>query len=175
MIVSGSFNRDANYVPITTHGVVSVKSQTLSGSNATVATPLFGITGIVELRSLYAVVTTDLGTNHTAGAYRLNDQTAQVDITLSTGSTLSSFKAGSMAYKKGLVGTALTVINNSAGRANESTASLETFSTLILTKKTAAATNIEYVYATTETPTSGVLQHFFGWYPISADANVTVL
>lgn len=166
--------RDSNQAPVQIGGVVSRKTQTLSGNNTTVATPLWSITGVVNVVALYGVVTADLGANHTAAAYRLNDQTAQVDITLATGSTLSGFKAGSAFFKRGLAATAVTIINNSAGRANDPTAaSLQMFSPIILTKKTGAATNIEYVYATTDTPTSGTIQHFCIWLPVSQDAAVT--
>lgn len=170
---------DVNGSPVYASGSITstaTTSQTLSGNNTTVTTPIFGVTGIVEILRLWLVVTTTLGSNHTAAAYRLNDQTAQVDITLNTGSTLSSFAAGSAAFKRGLVGTALTVINNSAGRANESTATnLPDWSPVILTKKTAATTNIEYVYATTNTPTTGVIQHNIEYRPLSADGAITVL
>lgn len=175
MIVSASFNRDANYVPITTDGVVSNKVQTLTGNNATVATPLFRITGTIEVRAIWGVVTTVLGANNTAAFYRLNDQTAQPAITLATGVTLSGVAAGSTIVKNGLAAAAAVLINNSAGRVNEPT-TLETtfFSPFIVTKKTAANTDIEFVYSTTDTPTSGVIQHFIRWLPLSADANVVV-
>lgn len=174
MIVSGSFNRDANYVPITTDGVVSNKSQTLSGSNATVNTPLFRITGTIEIRGLWGVVTTIIGANHTAGIYRLNDQTAQVAITAS-GATLSGLAVGTTIAKKGLAAAALTLLDNAAGRVSEPT-TLETtfFSPFVVMKKTGANTDIEYGYATTDTPTTGVIQHFIRWIPLSADANVVV-
>jgi len=175
MIVSAAFNRDANYVPITTDGVVSNKVQTLSGSNTTVATPLFRITGTVEIRAIWGVVTTDLGANNTAAFWRLNDQTAQPAITLATGTTLSAVKAGSVIVKKGLAAAALVLLDNAAGRVSEPT-TLETtyFSPFVAVKKTAANTDIEFVYTTTDTPTSGVIQHFIRWLPISADANITV-
>lgn len=175
MIVSASFNRDANYVPITTDGVVSNKVQTLTGNNATVVTALFRVTGSIEIRGLWGVVTTDLGANNTAAYYRLNDQTAQVNITLNTGVTLSAVKAGSTIVKNGLAAAAAVLINNSAGRVNEPT-TLETtfFSPFTVVKKTAANTDIEFVYSTTDTPTSGVIQHFIRWLPLSADANVVV-
>lgn len=175
MIVSASFNRDANYVPITTDGVVSNKVQTLTGSGATVATPLFRIIGTIEVRSIWGVVTTDLGVNNTAAYWRLNDQTAQPAITLATGTALSAVKAGSTIVKKGLAATALTLLDNSAGRVSEPT-TLETtyFSPFVAMKKTAANTDIEFVYTTSDTPTSGVIQHFIRWLPLSADANVVV-
>jgi hypothetical protein len=152
------------------------KSQTLSASGATAATAIFGVTGCVEVLRLWGVVTTTLGANHTAAAYRLNDQTAQVDITLNTGTALSAAAAGSVIAKAGLAAAAVVLINNSAGRVNEPT-TLETtyFSPFVLTKKTAATTNIEYRYTTSDTPTSGVIQHFVEWRPVSADGSLVAL
>lgn len=176
MQVAGTFNRDANHVPITTDGVQSSGIQTLVGNNtAGIATPIFRLTGSLEVRALWAVVTTDLGANHTAAYWRMNDQTAQPAITVATGTTLSGIKAGSMIVKKGLAAAALTKIDNAAGVISEPT-TLETtyFSPFTFTKKTGANTDIEYVYSTTDAPTSGVLQHFLRWLPLSADANVAV-
>lgn len=175
MPITESYPRDANRIPITTDGLVTTTSQTLSGSNTTVNTPLFRITGTIEVRGLWAVVTTVIGANHTAGIYRLNDQTAQVAITAS-GATLSGLAAGTTITKKGLAAAALTLLDNAAGRVSEPT-TLETtyFSPFVVMKKTGANTDIEYGYATTDTPTSGVLKHFLRWLPLSSDANVAVI
>lgn len=175
MAIGASFRRDANRVPITLLGVQSTKSQTLSGNNTTVVTPLFRITGSIQILALYAEVTTTLGANNTAAYYRLNDQTAQVNITLNTGTTLSAIATGSMLVKNGLAGAAITLLNNSAGRVSEPT-TLETmyYSPFQVLKKTAANTDIEFVYSTTDAPTSGVLLHTICWLPISSDADVTV-
>lgn len=175
MPITESYPRDANNVPITTDGLVSTNSQILSGSNTTVNTPLFRITGTVEIRGLWAVVTTVIGANHTGGLYRLNDQTAQVAIS-ATGVTLSGLAAGTTITKKGLSAVALTLLDNAAGRVSEPT-TLETtyFSPFVVMKKTGANTDIEYQYATTDTPTSGVLKHFLRWLPLSSDANVTII
>lgn len=175
MALTGSFQRDANNVPIAIDGVQTQATQTLAGSNTTVATSIFRIIGAIEVRALWAEVTTAIGSNHTAAYWRLNDQTAQVDITLNTGTTVSSVAAGSLLVKKGLAAAALVLINNSAGRINEPT-TLETsfFSPFSFVKKTAANTDIEYVYTTTQTPTTGVLVHHIRWLPLTADSNVVV-
>lgn len=156
--------------------VLSTKSQTLSASNTTAATPIFSVTGTVEVLRLWGVVTTTLGANHTTAFYRLNDQTAQPAITVATGTALSAIAAGSVIAKLGLAAAAVTKIDNAAGRVTEPT-TLETlvFSPFVLTKKTAAATNIEYSYATTDTPTSGVIQHFVEWRPVSGDGSLVAL
>lgn len=171
----GSFGFDANNNPIIVDGVTTQATQTLTGNNATVTTPIFRITGTIEIRALWFNVTTTIGANHTAGFYRLNDQTAQPAITLSTGITLSGLAVGTTATKKGLAAAALTLLDNAAGRVSEPT-TLETlyFSPFIAMKKTGANTDIEYSYATTDTPTSGVLQHFMVWLPRSIDANVVI-
>lgn len=168
-----SFWRDANGVPITTDGLTTDNTLTFTGSNTTVATPVFRITGSIEVRALWGVVTTALGSNHTAAHWRLNDQTAQPVITLVTGTTLSSIAAGSVIVKKGLVGAALAKLDNAAGVISEPT-TLETpyFSPFVFVKKTAATTDIEYVYTTTQTPTTGAIQFFVRWLPITVDGNV---
>lgn len=176
MITLGSsFFRDANFVPITMDGLVTTDTQSLVGNNATAVVPIFGITGSVEVRGLWGVVLTTLG-NNTAAAWRLNDQAAQLDITLATGTALTSAPVGSMIVKKGLAAAALTLKSSVAGAVSEPT-TLETpfFSPIVLTKKNGAVTNVEFVYATTDTPTTGKIQFFMRWLPLSADAAVTAL
>lgn len=174
--LNASYWRDNNRVPLTTDGLITTDTQVFSGNNATVATPIFGLTGVVEVHGIWGVVTTDLGSAHTVAFFRLNDQTAQPAITLATGTTLSSAKAGSIIIKLGLAAAAVTLINNSAGRVNEpTTLETEIHSPFAITKKTAAVTNIEYVYTTTNTPTTGAMQFFLRWLPLSSDAQITAL
>lgn len=174
--INSSFSRDNNRVPITTDGITVSNTITLSGNNTTVATPLFHVVGSIEVRGLWGEVTTDLGANHTAAYWRLNDQTAQVAITLATGTALSGIKAGSLIVKKGLVGAALSKLDNVAGVISEPT-TLETpyFSPFVMVKKTAATTDIEYVYTTTDTPTSGAIKFSVKWLPLTSDANVIAI
>lgn len=170
----GVLLRDDNDQAVQGFGLTTSTNVTFTGDSETVATPIFSVTGAVQVLGIYGVVTTDLGANHTAAAWRLNDQTAQVNITLNTGVDISAAKAGSVIVKKGLAAAAATYLNNSAGRVSEPT-TLETmyFSPFVAVKKTGAATNIEYVYATTDSPTSGAMQFFVLWYPVSADGRVT--
>ena len=166
--------RDDNGITLGIGGFRTQTSLTLDASNETKAESLFRITGSIEVIKLYGIVTIIIGANHTAAYFRLNDQTAQVDITLSTGVTMSSLAAGSMISKKGLAGAAAIAINNSAGRINEPT-TLETnyFGGFLMTQKTAASTDIEYVYTTTTQPTTGVIQFFLVWLPLSSNAAVS--
>lgn len=169
----GSFPRDDNSVPITVNGLLTSKAVTFTGSAETVATPIFTVTGTVEVVALYGVITTVLG-NHTAAYFRLNDQTAQANITLNTGTTLTSKTAGSTIVKKGLAAAAVTLLDNATGIVSEPT-TLETtyFSPFVAVKKTGATTQIEYLYTTTDEPTTGAITFYCGWVPVSADGRVT--
>lgn len=175
--ISSSYWRDANRVPITTDGLIATDSQTLVGSNATVNVPIFGVTGIIEVRGLWGVVTTTLGTNHTASAFRINDQTAQIYLTAVGGVDISGYEAGSLISKVGLAAAALTAKRANAGFILEpTTLETTTFSPVIIGAKTALTTQtIEYHYATTDTPTSGAIQFFLRWLPLSVNAGVTSL
>jgi len=176
-ITNASFAVSQNRTPITQNGLASTDIQTLTGNNATPVVPIFGITGTVLVNALYGVVTTVLGANNTAAYWRLNDGTAQSSITASSGTTLSAASVGSMIVKKDLASAALSLISASQERVSEPT-TLETlyFSPFIVQQKTAGvATNIEFVYSTTDTPTSGVIQFYLGWIPLTSTSNVTAL
>lgn len=173
---SDAFWRDANRVPITTDGLTTSKTLSINATNTTSVNPIFTLTGSVEIRGIWGVITTDLGSNHTAAYWRLNDQTAQAAITLATGTTLSSKKAGSVIVKKGLVSAALVLLDNAAGVVSEPTALEEVYySPFVCVKKTAAVTQIEYVYTTNQSPTTGEIQFFVRWLPLSVDASLAAV
>lgn len=167
---NSSYQRDGNFVPVTTWGFPITNTLTLSANNTTAATAVFRVTGVVQVHALWGVVTTVLGSNNTAAYWRLNDQAAQSDITLATGTTLSNAAVGSIIVKKGLAGAALTLLTSAQERVSEPT-TLETiyFSPFLVVKKPAANTDIEFVYTTTNTPTSGAIQFFAQYQPLSAD------
>lgn len=176
-MITAAFLHDADHQPITQLGLTSPDSQVLTGNNTTVAVPIFSVTGSVLVNALYGVVTTTLGANNTAAYWRLNDQTAQVNITLNTGTTLSAAVVGGVITKKGLATAALTFIDAAAGRVSEPT-TLETsfFSPFEITQKTGGvATNIEFVYSTTDTPTSGAITFYVGWVPLTTGSSITPL
>lgn len=151
-------------------------SKTLNANNTTANVQLFRITGNVRFTKIYGIVTTVISSNHTAAYWRLNDQTAQVNITLNTGTTISAASVGSVLAKFGLAGAALTLKDASAGRVSEPT-TLETleWSEFTVTAKNGANTDIEYTYTTTNTPASGVIQFFVEYEPISDDGAVAIL
>lgn len=149
-------------------------TKTTNANNTTANVPLFRITGTVECKALYGVVTTTMGANHTASLFRLNDQTAQVAITAAASTALSAAATGTFIAKLGLAAAVTSVSTSAAGRILEPT-TLQTleFSEFVVVKKNGANTDIEYQYATTDAPTSGAIQFFLEWIPRSADAQVT--
>ena len=171
---AASFGRDANSYPITRYGLVVPKSLKFSG-NTTQTNALFTVTGTVEVVALYGQVTTTLGSNVTAAYWRLNDGSNQSNITLNTGTTLSSAGVGSLIVKKDLASAALSLINNSQETVNEPT-TLETmyFSPCVVTSKISTTTNIEFVY-TTNNSSAGAITFYCGFIPVSSDGNITAL
>ena len=172
----GSYGRDDNGVPITYLGLTANKSITLSANNTTAHVALFSVTGQVLVTSLWGVVTTALG-NNTAAYWRLNDQTAQSDITLSTGTALTNAVSGAMIAKKGLAAAALTLLDATQERVSEPT-TLETsyFSPFVAIQKTGGVeTDIEFTYTTTDTPTSGAITFYVSYIPLTAGSRITAL
>lgn len=175
LVPQGSMLRDDNDSPVLGTGLTLSNSKTLTGNNTTVAVPIFHVTGTVQVLAIWGNITTVLGANNTATYWRLNDQTAQVNITLNTGTDISAAVAGSTIVKKGLAAAALTFNNASAGRVSEPT-TLETiyFSPFVITQKTGGVTtDIEFVYSTTDTPTSGVINFYVQYIPIGSGSKIT--
>jgi hypothetical protein len=173
-IVDALVDLDSNGYPVYSDSPFkTVKEHTFVGNNATVVVPIFTLTGSVMITRLWGEVTTVLGNNHTAASFRINDQTAQVYLTAVGGVTMSSLKAGSLILKTGLVAAAAVAVTNAAGAIAEPT-TLQTgiFTPVAITKKTAAVTQIEYRYATTNTPTTGAMKFYVAWYPLSADGKL---
>ena len=175
-LIQASFSRDANHIPITWRGLIASDAQTLVGNNATIAVPLFTFTGDIEVTALYGVITTTLGANNMAAFWRTNDGSTQNAITVATGTTLSGAVAGGTISKKAGVGTALTLTAGTSGQVLESaTAGATYFQDFVLTANPAATSNIEFVYSTTDTPTTGAITFYLRWVPLSEGANVTAL
>jgi hypothetical protein len=173
---ASSFWRDANRIPITQNGLLVTKSYTFI-STGTLVIPLFSVTGTVQLLSLYGIVTTALAANHRVGAFRLNDQTAQVQITSATGPTMDSAPIGSMIIADVLAATAATFKSSAAGAVFQpATAGINPFSGSILTQKDGGIeTDIEYRFTSSTNPTTGAMQFFCGFVPISSGGNIAAL
>lgn len=174
---TSSFWRDGNRVPITNLGLMVEKMAfPINANNTTVNPPLFTITGTVLVTALYGVVKTALGVNNTAASFRINDQTAQTYLTLLAGTTLSAAPAGSVIIKTGLAAAAVTLKSSAAAAILESaTVNQQVFTPVMITAKVGALTQIEFKYTTTDTPTTGVMDFYCAYIPISDDANIVAV
>lgn len=153
-------------------------SATLTASATTASNILFRVTGSIEVLRLYGVVTTALGANITAAFWRTNDQTAQVNISLNTGTTLSAFTAGSLINRSSVATVALTGDNASAAKVRDPVAATSPAVCMpfaIVQKTGNVQTDIEFRYTTTDAPTSGVIQFFLEYRPLSADGMAIVV
>lgn len=169
--VLNNFPRDGNAVPITYGGLITTDAQILVGNNTTVAVPIFTVTGAIEVTALYGVISTTLGANNTAAYWRFNDGSTQNNITLNTGTVLSGAVAGGVIAKKALVATALSLITAASAKVDESSANLPFFQPFVLQANPAATSNIEFVYSTTDTPTSGAITFYIRWAPLATINN----
>ena len=173
---AAAFNRDANRVPITQNGLLVTKELTFTGSSETVSTAIFTVTGVVEVFSLYGVVTTTFGANHTDAHFRVNDQTATDQIiTKATTLTLNGISAGAAILKTGLITAVATYKSADAATVYEPT-TLQTniFTPFVIVQKTGdIQTDIEYVYTTTDEPTSGAMKFYCGFIPLSTDGDIS--
>jgi len=151
----------------------SLKSITLVANNTTASMTLFTVTGTVLVHAIIGEVTTLIGSNHTAGHLRTNDQTATLDITLATGITLSALAVGTVVYKESLTAVALKLLDNAAAKFEEpAAAGTIAHSPFIVQKKATAVTTIDYRYTTTNTPTTGAILWRAIWERITQDGNL---
>jgi hypothetical protein len=129
----------------------------------------------VWVLGIWGEVTTTISAAHTLGHLRLNDQTATIDMTVSAGGlNLSGLAVGTMFYKEGLAAAALSLQDNAVGAFEESaTAGVSTMSDFVVTKKTGAVTTIDYVYTTTDAPSTGAILLQAMWIPLSIDGKLS--
>ena len=146
---------------------------TLIVNNTTGSAVIFTLTGAVHVLALWGEVTTALSSNVTAAYVQLNDQTANPDITLATGVTLSSLGVGSLVLKDALTAAALVAKDVAAGYFEETTpAGQFSFTPFIIGKKTGATTTVDFTYSTTNTPSSGAILWHALWHPLTANGNL---
>ena len=153
--------------------LVVKKSITTDASNETAVVPLFTVTGSVYIPRLYGVVTTTLGANQTAAYWRTNDQTAQVSISLSSGTTVSSMGIGSVLTRHSVAAVALKADNSTAAKVIDPVAATapDVFMPFVVTQKVGGVlTQIEYVYSTTTEPTTGAIDFYVSWIPMTENS-----
>lgn len=173
--LTGAFHRDDNDVPITWRGLQTVSSKTLTASGTTATVPIFTVVGQVEVTALYGVITTALG-NNTAAYWQFYDGTTANALTLNTGTSLTSAIAGGVISKKTTVGTALTLTAGTSGQVAESgTAGATYFQDFVLFANPLATSQIDFVYTTSDTPTTGAITFYVRWVPLSAGSLITAV
>lgn len=168
--VLNAFPRDANSVPITYGGLITTDAQTLVGSGATVAVPIFTVAGAIEVTALYGVTTTALG-NCTAAYWRTNDGSTTNNITLNTGTSLTGAIKGGVIAKKTTAGTALTLVAGTSAQVDEAGTNLPFFQPFVIQANPLATSNIEFVYTTSDTPTTGAITFYLRWSPLATINN----
>jgi hypothetical protein len=164
---------------ITTQGsipsFIETKSITLDANNTTKAHRVFTVTGRVMVEGLYGVVTTALGSAVTAAHWRTNDQTATLPISAVAGTTLSSFTVGSVLTRKSIVSVALSADNASAAKVIDPVAATAPgfFMPFTVVQKTGGVqTDIEFVYTTTNAPTTGAITFYAIFKPLTPDGDL---
>lgn len=155
--------------------IVVTSTKTLSANNTSAIVPIFRVTGAVQVWALYGVVTTTLGTNVTAASWRFHDQSTQTVITASSGTTLSNGTVGSILAKTTGTGSALDFQDASARRLKESSSNHTLFQDFMLLQKTGANTDVEFLYTTTETPTSGAIKFYLRYTSITDGSSVAAV
>lgn len=173
--IQSAFLHDADHIPITWRGIITSNAKTLSANNTTAAVPIFTVVGQVEITALYGIITTALG-NNTVAFWRTNDGSTQNAVTLATGTTISSAIAGGVISKKAGVATALILTAATSAQVLESaTAGATYFQDFVIDANPLATSNIEFVYTTTDTPTSGAITFYIRWVPLTPASSVVPL
>lgn len=172
---TAAYLHDADHTPITYGGLITSNSKTLVGNNTTVAVPLFTVVGKIEVTALYGDVTTALG-NNTVAFWRTNDGSTQNPVTLATGTTITNAIKGAVISKKAGVATALTLSAGTSVIVGESaTAGANYFQDFVVFDNSLATSNIEFVYTTTDTPTTGVINFHLRWAPLTQSSTVIAI
>lgn len=78
--------------------------------------------------------------------------------------------------RKGLVNAAISLNTSAQERvADPNALEVPYWTPCILVAKNGALTQVEFIYTTTDTPTSGVVQHFISYVPLSTGAKLTAV
>lgn len=164
------------FQPNAESAILASNSKTLSANNTTANVGLWSWTGSIRVFKLYGIVTTVLGANQTACYWNVYDQSTRTALTAAAGTTISAAGVGGMIAKLGLKATALNYANSSGIVIVEPT-TLETltFEDFSLVANNGATSEIDFTYTTTDAPTSGAIQFFLEWMPLSSGAKVTAL
>jgi hypothetical protein len=145
------------------------KSITLSANNTTATVDIFTVTGVgIEIVALIGLVTTGIGSNHTASQIVAYDGSTTVDVTATGADPLSAAAVGTVLAAISATNP-LAIVDRSAVSAGDSTPNAPLISVFT---KTGATTKIQYKYTTTNAPTSGAITWYLTYKPIADGAAV---
>ena len=133
---------------------IITSAKTIDGSSGTIVVPIFRVVGSIRGRDLQGFVTTALG-NHTAANFRMNDQTATIQIS-------AAAVAADATTNPPLTGPPFA-------------ASFCHMASWGMSSKTGANTDIEYVYTTTDAPTTGAILFSFRYKIFDNTTTVTAI
>ena len=156
---------------------IITSAKTIDGSSGTIVVPIFRVVGSIRGRDLQGFVTTALG-NHTAANFRMNDQTATIQISAAAGVTLTNYPANSVVYKRGdssAAAVAADATTNPPLTGPPFAASFCHMASWVMSSKTGANTDIEYVYTTTDAPTTGAILFSFRYKIFDNTTTVTAI
>jgi hypothetical protein len=151
-------------------------TKALSANNTSAAVNIFQVTGAIRVTKLYGIVSTTIGVNHTGSQFAGYDGTTTTPLSAAATTPLSAAAADSYLGVNALAATPTSVAVNTAAVWHESaSANTLVFQEFFGGAKSGVSTYLQYLYATTDTPTSGGITFYCEYEPLSADAIVTAV
>jgi hypothetical protein len=145
------------------------KTITLSANNTSASVNVFQLTGSCLVRNFHGEITAKTTlTNCTSVYFDLWDGVTSVPITKTTGASMSGYNVGAFFVKDADVASALTILNNDAGKIKEATTGNRASTEFIAVQKTATNTYIRFNYTTTDAPINASIKVDCTWLDIDS-------
>lgn len=177
---SGDGNRlkavdQSGNVTLLSRTMIVSNTKTLNASNTTAEVGIFQIFGNVRIVKLYALVTTQLGADHTADQFMWSDGGSPQAIAPACVTNLSIAPPGSMIAVSSLSGSLETLgFAVGADAQLEIAANERIFQDFLLAAHVVGTTYILHQYITTDTPTVGAMLYVCEYEPLGGGSVVAV-
>lgn len=148
----------------------TTKTIALTANATTADVNIFVVSGMVQVLQLWACVTVTIGPNHTAQKLYVTDGTVTANLSAAAVTPLSAAPVNSLLVAAGS-GTPLNPVSTATATGGIGTLGNSPIGQV--GEKHGTTTHIVYQYATTDAPTSGAIQFFVKWEPLSAGATLT--
>jgi hypothetical protein len=155
--------------------ITVTSSHAMTASNTAVRTPIFQVTGTVQIFELYGIVTAQIGANHTVSEFDAYDGTNLAALTLPATVPLSGAPPGSLVAKLGAASVACVVATSTQVRTGQNPSTSQLFDEAAIIGNNAATTSILYAHTTTDTPESGTMLFTVVYKPLSPGASVVAV